>query len=90
MSRPWVSKEWSSLRVERAPSPWAGHQDGFGHECHMGLDGELMAVPGHCSEACLFCGEMGGLQHHQDGASSNACPRGLHRARIHQAHLGRC
>lgn len=58
-SRPWVSKEWSSLRVQRAPSPQAGHQDGFGHECRMGPDGELMAVPGHCSDACLFCREMG-------------------------------
>lgn len=25
----------------------------------MGLDGEPMAVPGHCSEACLFRGETG-------------------------------
>lgn len=69
-------------------SPPAGHRNGIGHECSMGLGSQLMAWLG---PLLLFIlgGGMGG-QHQQDGASSNACPRGHHRARIHQAHLSRC
>lgn len=55
-----MSKEWPSLRVERALSPWADHQNGISHERNVGLGNGRVADPGHHSEACLCCGEMGG------------------------------